>query len=84
MVPVGGSIIAGFDSKLIETIGKMYPGLYNVVLEVNSSLIMAATMSNCQSGIHVLSIFLFIYFYDLVRPIALKLSALVSMMTTEL
>lgn len=26
MVPVGGSIIAGFDSKFIEQIGKMYPG----------------------------------------------------------
>ena len=27
MVPVGGSIIAGFDSKLIENISKAYPGL---------------------------------------------------------
>lgn len=26
MVPVGGSIIAGFDSKLIENISKAYPG----------------------------------------------------------
>ena len=26
MVPVGGSIIAGFDKNLIKDIGKMYPG----------------------------------------------------------
>ena len=26
LVPVGGSVVAGFDSKLIENIGKMYPG----------------------------------------------------------
>ncbi|XP_066926696.1 O-phosphoseryl-tRNA(Sec) selenium transferase-like [Clytia hemisphaerica] len=26
MVPVGGSIIAGFDKQLIQDIGKMYPG----------------------------------------------------------
>jgi hypothetical protein len=32
MVPVGGSIIAGFDSKLIENISKAYPGLLVVHL----------------------------------------------------
>ena len=26
MVPVGGAIVAGFDNKLLESIGKMYPG----------------------------------------------------------
>lgn len=26
MVPVGGSIIAGFDKTIIQEIGKMYPG----------------------------------------------------------
>lgn len=26
MVPVGGSIIAGFDKSFIEFVGKMYPG----------------------------------------------------------
>ena len=26
MVPVGGAIIAGFDKKFIEEIGKSYPG----------------------------------------------------------
>lgn len=26
MVPVGGSVIAGFDSKLVDEVGKMYPG----------------------------------------------------------
>jgi len=26
MVPVGGSVIAGFDKSLIQEIGKMYPG----------------------------------------------------------
>lgn len=26
MVPVGGAIIAGFDSTLIDAIGKTYPG----------------------------------------------------------
>lgn len=26
MVPVGGSVIAGFDKIFVEEIGKMYPG----------------------------------------------------------
>lgn len=26
MVPVGGAVIAGFDAKFIEQVGKMYPG----------------------------------------------------------
>lgn len=26
LVPVGGSVVAGFDSKLVEKIGRMYPG----------------------------------------------------------
>ena len=29
MVPVGGSVIAGFDKSLIQDIGKMYPGKRN-------------------------------------------------------
>lgn len=28
MVPVGGAVVAGFDAKFIEHIGKMYPGEY--------------------------------------------------------
>lgn len=26
MVPVGGAVIAGFDSAFIQQVGKMYPG----------------------------------------------------------
>ena len=26
MVPVGGAVIAGFDAKFLEKIGKLYPG----------------------------------------------------------
>ena len=33
MVPVGGSIIAGFDKSFVQDIGKMYPGkLYSFFL----------------------------------------------------
>ena len=27
MVPVGGAIIAGFDKKIVEKVGKTYPGM---------------------------------------------------------
>jgi len=26
LVPVGGAVVAGFDTSLIEKIGKLYPG----------------------------------------------------------
>jgi len=27
LVPVGGAVVAGFDTSLIEKIGKLYPGM---------------------------------------------------------
>ena len=30
MVPVGGSVIAGFDAGLIDKIGQTYPGRCNI------------------------------------------------------
>ena len=38
MVPVGGSIIAGFDKAFIELIGKTYPGSLITSLLVSSKL----------------------------------------------
>jgi len=32
LVPVGGSVIAGFDEKLISKIGQAYPGMCEQIL----------------------------------------------------
>lgn len=34
MVPVGGAVIAGFDSSFIQQVGKMYPGKQLLMLEI--------------------------------------------------
>lgn len=47
MVPVGGAIVAGFDSKLIENIAQTYPGL--LCCQSDNALFVAKLATACKT-----------------------------------
>ena len=53
MVPVGGSIVAGFDSKFIDAVSKTYPGKKisrAVESYLTANIIYTCSLSTCVSA----------------------------------